>query len=685
MIYLVTLEQKLFENSEYKTISVEESLQLIKDCKVLQYDSETDGKDARICNILCIQFGNKEKDFQIVVDCTTIDITIYKDILEGTLLIGQNLKFDLQFLYNHGIVPRNVYDTMIVEQLLYLGYPAGIISFSLAAIAQRRLGIDIDKSIRGQIIWRGLDTQVIIYAANDVKWLEDIMWSQVADCKKKDCLKGAKLECDFVPVISYLEWCGIKLDEKKWKAKMVKDKESLINAENKLNKFVTSNPSLSKFTIVNRQGNLFEGFDTESKCTINWSSSRQVVEVAKILGFNTTVQDKKTKEDKDSVLEKHLKGQKGINDEFLKLYFDYQEHAKVVSSFGQSQLNMINPKTGRCHTIYKQLGASSGRMSCGSQQPNEDLAKLKKIRPKDCTYCNFQQLPADDATRGSFVSEKDNIFCSCDYSAMESYLGADIYEDIEFQNEFLYGSKDTHSLFAWMVFRKECEALGCTCVADVKKKAPQWRKAVKAVEFAYMFGAAAPTIAQSANCSVEQAQEYIDRLDKGFTGISRFAREGSKFVRKNGYVLINKYTGHKMYWWDHDKWLERQKSFTSEFWDEYKAYHKGTTSRVALEVREHFQAASKWDRMARNAPTQGSGACITKLACINFFNWIIDNGLFDKVKIVAIVHDEVCIEYPKELEDTYKMLEYHMEEASKAYCKFSKIPAKAEVGNHWIH
>ena len=609
MIYLVTREQKLFENPEYKTISVEESLQLMEDCKILQYDSETTGRDARICDILCVQFGNKEKDFQIVVDCTTIDITIYKDILENTLLVGQNLKFDLQFLYNHGIVPRNVYDTMIVEQLLYLGYPSGIISFSLAAIAQRRLGIDIDKSIRGQIIWRGLDTQVIIYAANDVKWLEDIMWSQVADCKKKDCLKGAKLECDFVPVISYLEWCGIKLDEKKWKAKMVKDKESLINAENKLNNFVTSNPSLSKFTIVNRQGNLFEGFDTEPKCTINWSSSRQVVEVAKILGFNTTVQDKKTKEDKDSVLEKYLKGQRGINDEFLKLYFDYQEHAKVVSSFGQSQLNMINPRTGRCHTIYKQLGASSGRMSCGSQQPNEDLAKLKKIRPKECTYCNFQQLPADDDTRGSFVSEKDNIFCSCDYSAMESYLGADIYEDIEFQNEFLYGSKDTHSLFAWMVFRKECEALGCTCVADVKKKAPQWRKAVKAVEFAYMFGAAAPTIAQSANCSVEQAQEYIDRLDKGFTGISRFAREGSKFVRKNGYVLINKYTGHKMYWWDHDKWLERQKSFTSEFWDEYKAYHKGTTSRVALEVREHFQAASKWDRMARNAPTQGKRHC----------------------------------------------------------------------------
>lgn len=357
----------------------------------------------------------------------------------------------------------------------------------------------------------------------------------------------------------------------------------------------------------------------------------------------------------------------------------------MVSSFGQGHLNAVNPKTNRIHTIYRQLGAASGRMSCGSQQPDEDLAKYKKIPPKDCTFPNIQQLPADDATRGSFTAEKGNMFCSCDYSAMESYLGADIYEDTEFQNEFLYGSKDTHSLFAWMVFRKECEELGCTCVADIKSKAPKWRKKVKSVEFAYMFGAAAPTIAQSANCSVEQAQEYIDRLDKGFAGISRFAKEGSKFVRQNGYVLINKYTGHKMYWWDHDKWLERQKSFTQEFWEDYRNNHKGTGDNIAQEVREHFQAASKWDRMARNAPTQGSGACITKLACTNFFNWIIENNLFNKVKIVAIVHDEVCIEYPKELEDTAKTLEHYMEEASKAYCKFSKIPAEAAVGEHWIH
>ena len=643
-------------------------------------------RDARVCDLLCAQFGNKAANTQIVVDCTTVDIRRYKDILENTYIIGHNLKFDLQFLYNYSIIPRKVYDTMIVEQLLHLGYPSGMISYSLKETAYRYLNIDIDKSVRGEIIWRGLDTNVIKYAAGDVMFLEDIVEKQYEECVKKGCVVGAKLECDFVPSIAYLEWCGIKLDEDKWKAKMSKDKENLDSAEKALNEFTVRTPTLERFTYVERQGSLFDGFDLTPRVNINWSSSAQVVKVAQLLGFDTTVQDKKTGEDKDSVLEKYLKAQKGVNDEFLKLYFKYQEYAKVCSTYGQGHLDCVNPKTGRIHTIFKQLGASSGRMSCGSNQPNEDLAKLKKITPSRVKYPNIQQLPANEETRSSFVSEEGNLFVSCDFSAMESYLGADIYDDKEFQHEFLYGSKDTHSLFAWMVFRKECEELGCTCVADVKKKAPQWRKAVKAVEFAWMFGAAAPTIAQSAECTVEEAQEYVDRLNKGFKGISKFASEGSKFVRQNGYIVINKFTGHKLWWWDHDKWLERQKRFNEPgFWDVYKEKHKGTGDAIAMEVREHFQAASKYDRLARNCPTQGSGACITKLACINLFNWIVDNNYFDKVKLVAVVHDEICCEYPKELSDFPKLLEKTMEEASTHYCKFSKIPAESSVATCWVH
>lgn len=680
MVYLVTGQPDLFENPNYKLMSVEESLRLLSSCKILQYDSETTGVDARICDLLCVQFGNKEKDFQIVVDTTTVSILLYKSILEDKYIVGQNLKFDLQFLYNYGIIPRKVYDTMIVEQLLYLGYPSGTISYSLAAIAQRRLGIDIDKSIRGQIIWRGLDEQVILYSANDVKWLEDIMYSQLKDCEEKQCKVGAKLECDFVPVISYLEWCGIKLDEEKWLMKMKKDKENLDKARESLDKFVTSNPNLSQFTHIERQGDLFSGFNSEPICTINWSSSRQVVQLAKILGFDTKVQDKKTKEDKDSVLEKHLKTQKGINDEFLDLYFAYQEYAKVVSSFGQSQLNMINPKTGRCHTIYKQLGAASGRMSCGSQQPNHALAKLKGIPAKDCTYCNFQQLPSDEVTRSCFVAEEGNLFCSCDYSALESRLGADIYQEHSMIEEFLYKSGDIHSLVAKACFPE----LKDKTTEEIKKNYPHLRKKAKPIGFSQQFGGSARAIASSLGCSLEEAEDIAAAYLNGFPGIAKFKSEGSKAVRQKGYVLMCKYTGHKMYWWDHQVWLDRQKSFTQEFWEEYRTKHKDTGDAIALSVREHFQAASKWDRMALNAPTQNTGIVILKSAMTDFFNYIVDNGLFNKVKIVALVHDEANIEYPINLSMDVVLKEC-MEKAAAKFCKSLPIPAEAAVGNHWIH
>ena len=680
MVYLVTGQPDLFENPNYKLMSVEESLQLLSSCKILQYDSETMGVDARICDLLCVQFGNKEKDFQIVVDTTTVSILLYKSILEDKYIVGQNLKFDLQFLYNYGIIPRKVYDTMIVEQLLYLGYPSGTISYSLAAIAQRRLGIDIDKSIRGQIIWRGLDEQVILYSANDVRWLEDIMYSQLKDCEEKQCKVGAKLECDFVPVISYLEWCGIKLDEEKWLVKMKKDKENLDKARESLDKFITSNPNLSQFTHIERQGDLFSGFNSEPICTINWSSSRQVVQLAKILGFDTTVQDKKTKEDKDSVLEKHLKTQKGINDEFLDLYFAYQEYAKVVSSFGQSQLNMINPKTGRCHTIYKQLGAASGRMSCGSQQPNHALAKLKGIPAKDCTYCNFQQLPSDEVTRSCFVAEEGNLFCSCDYSALESRLGADIYQEHSMIEEFLYKSGDIHSLVAKACFPE----LKDKTTEEIKKNYPHLRKKAKPIGFSQQFGGSARAIASSLGCPLEEAEDIAAAYLNGFPGIAKFKADGSKAVRQKGYVLMCKYTGHKMYWWDHQVWLDRQKSFTQEFWEEYRTRHKDTGDAIALSVREHFQAASKWDRMALNSPTQGTGIVILKSAMTDFFNYIVDNGLFNKVKIVALVHDEANIEYPINLSMDIVLKEC-MEKAAAKFCKSLPIPAEAAVGDHWIH
>lgn len=507
------------------------------------------------------------------------------------------------------------------------------------------------------------------------------MWSQVKDCREKKCMVGAKLECDFVPAIAYLEWCGIHLDEKKWKEKMVKDKENLNSAINDLNKFVVDTSSLSKFTYINRQGDLFTGYCLDPQVTINWSSSRQVIEVAKILGFNTQIKDKKTGEDKDSVLEKHLASQKGVNDEFLKLYFKYQEYAKVCSSFGQGHLNAINPKTNRIHTVYKQLGAASGRMSCGSQQPNISLAKLNKVAPKDCTYPNMQQLPHDEETRACFTAMKGNLWVSCDYSSQEGRVQGDIYQDEAILKMYREGI-DGHSMYAKIFFKEELKDID---VHDVKKLRPDLRTKAKGPEFALAYGGGYTTIMQQLKCSEEEAKQIVANYEEGFKGTTEFAKKGSAFVRKNGYILMCPLTGHRMYWWDHDRWLERQKSFTQEFWEEYRNKHKGTNDVIAQEVSMHFRAASKYDRLARNAPPQGTSAVMTKEATTNIFHWIINNGYFGKILCCALVHDETNWEYPEEVKEFPNIVKSMMENSAAKYCKSLEIPAESSVGSHWIH
>lgn len=97
-------------------------------------------------------------------------------------------------------------------------------------------------------------------------------------------------------------------------------------------------------------------------------------------------------------------------------------------------------------------------------------------------------------------------------------------------------------------------------------------------------------------------------------------------------------------------------------------------------------AASTWDRMSLNSPTQGTGACIVKLAAYKFFKWILQHNLFEKVLLCNMVHDEIVIEFPKELkEEAVTSLTESMESAASVFCKKLPIPADAEVGLGWIH
>lgn len=683
MVYLVTTQQELFSRDDYQIISAEESLEMMKEWKMVQFDTETDGKDAHINNLLLAQFGSVDGSIQIVVDCQTISIKKYKELLENKLLIGQNLKFDLQFLYTKEIHPTNVYDLMIVEQFLHLGYPPGSISYSLAAMTERYLNIHLDKTIRGQIRYRGVDADVIAYGANDVKYMGKIMQLQMKTVRKRNAVEGARIECAFTPVIAYLEWCGIKLDVAKWQAKMKKDQENLNEAIKRLNNYCIQKPELKKWVFIDTQGDLFEGFNLEPQFNIDWQK-KEAIKVFQVLGFDTRAISKATGKETDSVTEKLLAPQKGIDDEFLNLYFDYQGYYKVTTSFGQGHLNAINPITGRIHTVYRAIGTISGRMSSGSSQPNEDLAKLKKIPAKECTYPNMQQLPHDEITRACFVSEKGNLFCSCDYAAMEARIGADVYDEHKLLDEFLYGSGDTHAAYAKAVFVDELKDIE---TKDVKKLRPDLRSKVKSIEFAVQFGSDGTAVAPQLKIPVEEARQLVVNLLNGMTGLKAFKEKWSKFVLDNGYMPILPATGHRGYWHDWEHWKEVQASYTKEFWDNYKQYHKGTGDDVCKEVKQHFQAKSKWcDRMSLNLPTQGGGAVCLKEAATALYKWVIDNGYWGKILFVNFTHDEINSEFPEELKDIYpKIVAKLMQDACAKYYHKLPIPAEPSVSDHWIH
>lgn len=83
---------------------------------------------------------------------------------------------------------------------------------------------------------------------------------------------------------------------------------------------------------------------------------------------------------------------------------------------------------------------------------------------------------------------------------------------------------------------------------------------------------------------------------------------------------------------------------------------------------------------------QGSGADITKYAGILIFNYIIKNNLFNTVKIVNIVHDEILVECPESY--TIEMSKIVKNSMIKAGAKFfQRVPldASCDVGKYWIH
>lgn len=540
MVYFISNTQSLFP--AFESISVQDSIALFKDDWRIQVDSETTGltPQGKICDFLCFQIGNDQH--QIVIDTSTIDIRLYKELLESKLCVLANGKFDLMFLYNYDIHPTKIYDVMIVEQVIHLGWPSGFIGLSneqviqymdfitsipnwdnlradekkilrqinipeldeyisehcgcsLKSLCYRYLGIEMDKSVRGEIIYTGLTDRVIQYAATDVVYLNKIMDAQIVKLRELHLLQYAKIETDFVPVCAYGEWCGVYLNPRRWSIKMYHNNKHYKQALKELDDWFLAeaerNPRLKEPVNIgkskkkvrlftqNLQLSLFEDVDTSVHRSFDWSQGDYVIAVAKILGFDVSVIDKKKGIEKDSVEEDVLKGQKGINDKFLELYLAYKGWDKEISGYGQNYLDAINPITGRLHPVWRQIGTISARMT-NSSETQKDLMRIKKLG-REIKSVNVQVLPKSFMCRESFTSQNQyaDLLISCDFSAIEARLGAMIYNDEMMLNTFIKGW-DSHSVAAKLCFPEELKDID---IKDIKKLRPDLRQKAKAPEF----------------------------------------------------------------------------------------------------------------------------------------------------------------------------------------------------------
>lgn len=686
-IYLVTEQLQLFDNETYKIISVEESLRLLESLNIVGLDTETEGFSPFLKKLLTLQLGNRY--FQVVIDCTTVDVRKYKEYLESDrLFIGWNLKFDVKFLFYHGIIPRNLYDGFLAEKMRWLGWPSGMHSLSLKTAGENYLGVELDKTVRGQIIWKKeLTDEIVEYAANDVRYLEDIMNAQTAILYERGQKLALEIENKAILPTAYFEFCGVKLSDELWTAKMKKDEIELQTAQEELNKFIVElyeqgAEGINKFIEI-AQPDLFGFTKAGPKCKVNWNSSKQVIPLLEFFGFDLMTRDKVNGGMKKSVDATVIEGQKDKHP-IAKVYLRFKAAQKVTSTYGQNFRDLVNPKTGRIHTSFNQIGTDTHRYSSGGGDDKEVIPGRK------IPLVNLQNLPADAETRACFVAEKGNKWISADYSGEESVILANISKDKAMIDLFLHGCGDLHSLVAKMVYPDELKDIP---VEQVKKLRPDLRKKAKAPEFTFAYGGDANTLIGRDHIPEDEARAIEANYKKGFPGVAAYQSYQRKIVMQLGYINTCPEVGFRAYIYDFDELDKVQKQFNQEFWAKYRRLKaENPLDPLVEEVRHYFKRKSASERQSINYPIQSRGSAIFKIAAVNLFKWVVNNGLFGIVKFCIPAHDEFNIEAPEDIaEEVAAKLHECMVKAGKFICRI--VPLEAEVSRlkdgtlptYWIH
>ena len=652
MIHFISNQVSLLEDSGYKA-NMQQCFDYCQNKKVLALDIETtkkfnkyqfEGLDPYTSKIVMLQIGDIENQF--IIDTRDTDISLILPILTNPkiILVGHNIKFEYKhILHNYNIRINNLYDTQIVEQILYNGL---YLKNGLKDLNERYLNITVDKSTRLEFLSIGstpFNKRQINYGAEDIIHPLKIRKLQLKEIETTNVDNCVKLENQFVEVLGEIEYKGINFNSDKWLNTYNKNLDLFIKQKKVLDQFVFTNYSKTKF--IETQMDLF---DTSLKCNISWTSSKQVIEFFKHLEICPKEISKSTRKLSYTVNAKVVQSSlntinKNISNTiktFIQNYLSFKELEQCCTTFGNKFLKHINPISGRVHTNYRQI-LSTGRIS--SSGPN------------------LQNIPSDIKFRQAFDAPDKYKIVNSDYSGQENICLANSSLDPDILNFYYEGHTDMHSYNAQKIY-VELKDLTLT---EIKKQHPDKRQIAKSVSFALAYGGNGYTISNNLGISAEEGERIYNSYFEAFPKLKEFFDKTIKESMSRGYIIIDEITNRRYYFKD---------------WKLLNVYKKEEN------WKKYYTIKGKYERACLNYIIQGSAGSITKLAAIYFKNWILENNLQESVYTTNLVHDEINVETLEiHSKVVAKALENAMQKAGKVWCKTIPLNAEAVISEFWGH
>ncbi|HEY7658849.1 MAG TPA: DNA polymerase I, partial [Burkholderiales bacterium] len=402
----------------------------------------------------------------------------------GHAKLGQNAKYDMHVLANHGIRLAGVeHDTLLQSYVLESHRP-----HDMDSLAQRHLGlktITYDEVTGKGAARIGFD-QVTVerateYSAEDADVTLKLHQALLPQVQAEEKLERIyrEVEMPLVMVLFNMERNGVLLDTGLLKELSRVFGEKMADIESEAH--------------------------AQAGQPFNLNSPRQIQEILFEKQGLTPV--KKTPSGQPSTDEESLE-ELALDHPLPKLILDYRTLAKLKSTYTDKLPESIHPKTGRVHTNYGQAVAVTGRLA--SNDPN------------------LQNIPIRTAEgrriREAFIAPPGSSIVSADYSQIELRIMAHISQDASLLAAFAAG-EDIHTATAAEIFGLSPKAVGS-----------EQRRYAKVINFGLIYGMSAFGLARQLGLERAAAQQYMERYFSRYPGVADYMKRTREAARETGYV-----------------------------------------------------------------------------------------------------------------------------------------------------